>query len=180
MNNESRRLSRREALLAAGGGILAIPGLAALGGSASALGVGAGQLNVRAAGSPDVPCRIPPGKWADIGNPSHSITVVTDGRPILVSGRLHLEVGGTFGTMAEVGLAEDGQDITDVGLGWVRVDEGAFAGRVVAFETLRHVSKGRHTWTLRVRHNNAESGPLAQSVFVRTKTEDLIIAVRPV
>jgi hypothetical protein len=135
---------------------------------------GASKANrfIRKLGKPDLCCSGPGMAWADFDSGSTSVSLTTTGRPVRLTARVPLDYGGPEGTGIGISFAENGVDLLDAskpGFAYARIDVGTIISTTLEAVTVRHVSAGTHTWTLRVRHENPMRGPDAQRLYCRTR-----------
>lgn len=127
---------------------------------------------IRALGSPDLVCTAPDKAWSDFDNSRIEVTLETTGQPVRLTARVPLDYGGPEGTGVGISFAEDGVDLhrsTERGLAFAQIEAGTIASATLEATTVRLVPAGRHTWTLRVRHENPLRGQEAQRTYCRTR-----------
>jgi hypothetical protein len=127
---------------------------------------------IRELGATDLCCSALGMNWADFDDGPTSVSLTTIGRPVRLTARVPLDYGGPDGSGIGISFAEDGVDLLDAskpGLAYARIDVGTIISTMLEAVTVRQVSAGAHTWTLRVRHENPMRGPDAQRVYSRTR-----------
>lgn len=127
---------------------------------------------IRELGAADLCCSAPGMTWADFDGQRIVVSLTTTGRPVRLTARVPLDYGGPEGSGVGISFAEDGVDLhrsTERGLAYTRIESGTIASATLEATTVRLVPAGRHTWTLRVRHENPLSGGGAQQTYCRTR-----------
>ncbi len=165
-------LSRRTLLGAAGGAM----GAAVLGANGAVARVPAAESGpsyfLRPLGSPDVPCTGPAFQWNDCDCGAIRVSLHATGRPVRITARLAVDHGGPDGSGFGVSFAEDGVDLhrdDQRGLAFAQIEGSTVVSAALEASTVRQVSVGEHTWTLRVRHENPMNDEAAQRSYVRTR-----------
>lgn len=167
----ARPISRRKMMGAVGvAGSAFLPASSALTAKASSLENSAAF--VRPLGSSDLFLAAPALLWSELDGQSIAVSLTTTGRPVRLTARVPLDYGGPEGTGVGISFAEDGVDLhepTERGLAYMKIDAGTIASGILEATTVRAVSAGSHTWTLKLRHENPQRGLEAQRTYCRTK-----------
>lgn len=169
--NDQGELSRRSLLSVAGTALGATAFGAAAANAASVIGARPGRF-VRPLGAPDLWCPSPGLQWGDCEQGPISVTLAVSGqRPVRVSARLAATYGGPENSYFGVSFAEDGVDMQrddQRGLAVLHLQGSTVAAGILEPWTVRQVTPGTHTWTLRFRHEQPLTDDAAQRSYVRT------------
>jgi hypothetical protein len=148
-----------------------LAGSAATAGARLAQADGAARF-IRELGSPDLYLPSPGNMWGEFEGGSISVSLVTTGRPVQLMARVPVDYGGPDGTGFGVSFAEDGVNLhrdEERGFAYARIECSTVLSTILEASTIRQVSPGPHTWTLRVRHENPLRGPEVQRTYCRTR-----------
>jgi hypothetical protein len=109
--------------------------------------------------------------WGDFACGPISISLVASGGYVQITARVPVDYGGPDGTGIGLSFAEDGMNLhrdDQHGFAYTRIDGSTVVSTILEASTMRQVSPGPHTWTLRMRHENPMSGLEAQRTYCRT------------